>query len=968
MKNLKRVLCIALTLVLGITSMGVFAASFSDVPTTAAYEEAVSSLSQLGIIKGYDDGTFKPEQNVNRAEFTAMLMRTMNQGNVGQTTAEGLPFSDLNNQDTSWAIPNIATAQGQGIVNGYDDGTFKPTENVLYEEAFKMIVCALGYGGTVSQSGPWYSDYMATANRVGILKKASSMGAPGTPATRACIAQMLYDTLEVPVVEQDKITTKTFLSDYLGYIKNTGVIASNDKTSLSSYDVNLRDNEIQIRAKEPDSKNYEVHTYTTAGLSNASFKDKLGYQVEFFYKNNNDEIRTLFSCELKGNNVTEINANDIDVKNSTATQIKYLKDDAKTYTNASVSSESIVVYNGKLYGTTDANSRFSPDMIPDTDKGTIGKLSLLDSDSDGKADVILIDEYEVYYVSSKSSSDYRIVDNVTRMDPDPKSLTLDIEDSSIDLSIVNTSGATVTFSSIGTGSVVCYAVSQDHGTPLAKAVVVTDSKSGTISQRMTGESITIGDTSYDYSNAAPWMKYSSGSPLEEPATNDSGKYVFDLFGDLVAYDATVSPVTQLYGYVMGYSSSSNPLEDDDSQIRVLTQDGSKKDYYVYKNTTVNGKEYSTGEAVREALSDTAKLSNTDTNSGLSVQQVIKFTTKNYKGRLCLDEIYTVTKDSVINDKTGIDLNNKTLTYMKLVNASTEMKYSSNKLSGNGIDLGVSGSYVFLVPSERTDRDGYKKSTASSSFRNNQKYEVEAFDVSKTGAAKVIVLYGVDASSEVNSGSPVYVIEEIGQEQNSAEDQTMYRIKGIKVSPSGSASTFNDWVSTESNSLARSLEPGAIVRPGTDSDGFTTLSEYNPKDSDDRYLLYPTNEAYLMAVDDQVKNINDASLEELECVVLHGSIKAADSKENVVVMTDKIYTSNDKDADNAETTMIPASSFSNAKMLKFDTTNSKIAISDVTGDGYESVLGGLAGFTGSSTPSEVLVYMSDGKVKLFVVIE
>lgn len=57
------------------------------------------------------------------------------------------------------------------------------------------------------------------------LKGAQNLGSAEKPASRACIAQMLYDSLEVSLVENGVVTTKTFLADYLGYIKNTGYIS-----------------------------------------------------------------------------------------------------------------------------------------------------------------------------------------------------------------------------------------------------------------------------------------------------------------------------------------------------------------------------------------------------------------------------------------------------------------------------------------------------------------------------------------------------------------------------------------------------------------------------------------------------------------------------------------------------------------------------------------------------------------------
>ena len=151
---------------------------FSDVKDSDSYVTAVGMLNGLGVIKGYGDGTFRPLQNVTRAEFTAMLMRTLNYGSLGSTSAANLPFTDIddNNSDINWAIPNINTAYDKGIINGYEDGTFRPNDNVAYEEAIKMIVCTLGYTNIDASGTPWYGQYIAQANKLGILAQASSLG------------------------------------------------------------------------------------------------------------------------------------------------------------------------------------------------------------------------------------------------------------------------------------------------------------------------------------------------------------------------------------------------------------------------------------------------------------------------------------------------------------------------------------------------------------------------------------------------------------------------------------------------------------------------------------------------------------------------------------------------------------------------------------------------------------------------
>jgi len=173
MKFAKRLLSAVLVCSVMLTCFVVMpvSAAFTDVKDTDRNAQAITVLNKLGIINGYDDGTFKPNNNVTRAEFTAMLLRTRGMGSVGSTSLENPPFPDVTTSDVSWAIGNIRTAREMSIINGYDDGTFKPNNNVLYEEAVKMIVCALGYGEMGAEGAFWYSRYLMTATSLGFTSR-----------------------------------------------------------------------------------------------------------------------------------------------------------------------------------------------------------------------------------------------------------------------------------------------------------------------------------------------------------------------------------------------------------------------------------------------------------------------------------------------------------------------------------------------------------------------------------------------------------------------------------------------------------------------------------------------------------------------------------------------------------------------------------------------------------------------------
>jgi hypothetical protein len=112
------------------------ATPFDDVNVGHPNQRAVNFTYQEGIIEGYPDGTFKPDQGINRAE----LAKIMVYGSLdGQPDAEVYNncFSDVT---TEWYAPYVCYAQEQGWVQGYPDGTYKPAQNVNRVEALKIIM------------------------------------------------------------------------------------------------------------------------------------------------------------------------------------------------------------------------------------------------------------------------------------------------------------------------------------------------------------------------------------------------------------------------------------------------------------------------------------------------------------------------------------------------------------------------------------------------------------------------------------------------------------------------------------------------------------------------------------------------------------------------------------------------------------------------------------------------------------
>ena len=104
---------------------------YTDVDADAWYNNAVSTLSNAGILNGYEDGTFQPDGNITRAEFATITARFFEATYDGEDL-----FSDIAGH---WAADYINQAANAGIVDGYPDGTFRPQQNITRAEAMTMV-------------------------------------------------------------------------------------------------------------------------------------------------------------------------------------------------------------------------------------------------------------------------------------------------------------------------------------------------------------------------------------------------------------------------------------------------------------------------------------------------------------------------------------------------------------------------------------------------------------------------------------------------------------------------------------------------------------------------------------------------------------------------------------------------------------------------------------------------------------
>ncbi len=201
---MKKVFSYLLALTLLVSTMTVSMAAPVDV-TDASQVQAVDVLMALGIVNGYEDGTYKPANPITRAEMAKMIVTALGYKNYADGTES--TFTDM---DGHWANGYVEVCAGKGILKGYeiagtDKREFRPNNPITYDEAATVLLRALGYSDEVLTEGEWPLNYYIKAKNEGIF---NNVNYAKTSANRGDIALMLYNSLALPigVVEDGKYT------------------------------------------------------------------------------------------------------------------------------------------------------------------------------------------------------------------------------------------------------------------------------------------------------------------------------------------------------------------------------------------------------------------------------------------------------------------------------------------------------------------------------------------------------------------------------------------------------------------------------------------------------------------------------------------------------------------------------------------------------------------------------------------
>lgn len=195
-KLLAMVLALVMTLSLAVSANAAFK---DDKSISDDYAEAVAVLNGMGVFKGYEDGSFKPEGNITRAEVATIIYRIYT-ADVAKNDKSGLyatynKFSDM--AGAGWAQGYIGYCANASLVKGYPDGTFKPSGKVTGYEVLAMILRAVGYDKNNEFSGAdWALHVAQTAQQLGVLDNVAKTTDLNAPASRELVAELLFQGIQ----------------------------------------------------------------------------------------------------------------------------------------------------------------------------------------------------------------------------------------------------------------------------------------------------------------------------------------------------------------------------------------------------------------------------------------------------------------------------------------------------------------------------------------------------------------------------------------------------------------------------------------------------------------------------------------------------------------------------------------------------------------------------------------------------
>ena len=739
MNILKRMASIAIVAVM-VLQMAVFAAPVPSDVIGTEYESAASMLCALDIMVG-DGSNFNPDNNITRAEFAQIMMKSLALDSAAEAYQPVGMFTDVS-KDNIFA-PAIELGVGIGAIKGYGDGLFGPDDNVKGTEAVKMMVYAAGHDAVAEGNGGYPAGYMSVAMDIGMLNGIAGIDFT-VPMTRGQAAILCANTLkvdmkkkitsggEIQYVQKDGVN---LLSEKHDTYMAEGIVSANELTGL--YEASsLREGRVQISGDN-------VGIYIAG---NTTIADAIGQYVKAYYRYDKEAGEgTIVSYDIvaQKNIVQKTSLSNIEA-GYTSSLVKYWNDpenDIKPVEVEITTGTPAVILNGVATnaGLTTVLGNVSlleGDITFIDSKTTSGALG-----SDGKADVIIITAYDVIVVNKISSDEtgHYITSKIGG------TYEFDLSASGVVSSVKDMDGNEMSLDDVWAGDIITFAQSDTTGTrQYVDMIISTDSIVGEITEKSEKNGydiITVNDTKYKVSKK---FKATSRYKTDIKVGREATLYT-DIFGNIV-YGALMGDTESTFGILTQYAEGKGL--DNSLKLRIYT-DGEYADFSTASKVTIDG------VICRETFEMKARLDTALTNikngfrtDGKDVAGVTYYSEKTTVTPL----LYTLNSDGQIStiDTIYRDDNNETKYTLFSVKGVNSLDFMTAKYSSSGMTIASKYSVtkstpVIVLPTDFADLESTKKitwGTPSNLAADNNEVQIFSTDPTVSKAQYVVSMTGV----------------------------------------------------------------------------------------------------------------------------------------------------------------------------------------------------------------------------------
>ncbi len=641
-KNLKKVISAVIALAISASTFATvsFAKSFTDVASTASYAEAVDVLSALGIIDGYEDGSFQPDKTIKRSEAAKIIVAMNNKLATAESRMGATKFNDV--AADHWASGFINTGVADGYINGKGEGRFDPDGEVKYQEVVKMVVSCMNYNEYANFYGGYPDGFINIADELEITDGCSMENTAA--ATRGVVAQLVYQALKTPVVKAKGMQYSAVEGGFVpGIEKQDGIESKYFKTLLTEkFDAYLVEGTVvgtyqstgtgemdEVSFKVVDMESYDLNG---AFEKNKAFTVKVGdtnaanyleTYAEAIIQVDEANRKTLISFVPSGKNVSveldlalldddEYSASTIETNLTSTTNpyvYFYASEGAAKSTKYKLEAGYKLFVNGVAIDTSDATKLLNAVKQYITGNA-IGKVELIDTFKSAEGyDIVNVEYYETVKVSSVSAKKVYINGKSTLLNL--SSIAIDeqsLEDNEIILNVYM-NGEAIDASEIKKDDILSIkfnTVAKD-GSKFFDIYVSRDVQEGQFKALDTDEkTVTIGTENYVFVDWAAAYGDGKDTKYDFIKANLSNEYkiYLDAFGRIYTWEK--SETSARYAIVDKFQKATTTSTYDNDRVRLWFTDGTYK--YVEFATTAKialpGKATATLSDLQTYLADT----------------------------------------------------------------------------------------------------------------------------------------------------------------------------------------------------------------------------------------------------------------------------------------------------------------------------------------------------------------------------